>query len=74
MFVRPGDDLRDRRWMRLGETFTQCGSMVDFYADRTPTTPWHQIGRCSLGHNHAVLPAVPKGNGWFVGGVALTHD
>jgi hypothetical protein len=48
--------------------------MVDFYTDRTPTTPWHLIGRCSLDHNHAVLAAVPTGDGWVVGGVALPED
>lgn len=75
VWVRPGDDLRDRRWMRLGETATylQCGSMVDFYTDRTPPTPWQLIGRCFLGRWHAVSPAVPGDDAWTVGAIAAAE-
>jgi hypothetical protein len=49
----------------------QCGSLVDFYADRTPATPWHLIGRCYLDYHHAVQAAVPTGDGWTVGGIKI---
>jgi hypothetical protein len=47
--------------------------MIDFYADRTTATPWHQIGRCYLDYNHAVLAAVPTGDGWTVGGIKVSN-
>jgi hypothetical protein len=55
--VRVGDEPHLRRWERVGttSTFKQLGSMVDFYQDITPPTPWSDLGRCFAGTEHPVI-------------------
>jgi hypothetical protein len=70
--VRVGDDPHMRRWVRLPNEagWAQRGSIVDFYADRTPPAPWSRLGRCFAGTEHPIIVVSqrPTDGVWVVGG------
>jgi hypothetical protein len=59
-----------RRWERVGttSTFKQLGSMVEFYHDITPPTPWPDLGRCFAGTEHPIIAVSRRHGLWVIGG------
>jgi hypothetical protein len=70
--MRVGDEPDMRRWVRLpgGRGWAQCGSLVDFYGNRTPPESWRRLGRCSAETDHPVTMAWrrPTDGLWIIGG------